>query len=199
MRVWKEKGYVVPTGLLERIVDVANNKSNDISIDLPRGKEAYIPELEYLKKALLAEGLSSNGDGESLHLSAFNEVPARRRAINRDGWLQKINPLWGSLIGIAYKSNLMTLLSGDKVSLPRFLPKSYMKDELELLDPNTPLIAKPLTGTGSSGIRNVTAQQGLFLPAGYLYQERVAPLIDTFGVCLELDGAPLKTIHGLAV
>lgn len=189
IRIWQEQGYEVPSGLLEAIVAEIDK---GIAIDLPRGKEDYQAELSYLRRALRESGVEQGAGSDVRQLSAFNEVPTRRRAINRDGWLGKVNPLWGSLIGVADKSNLNSLISGDKIKLPRFLPVSYNKAELDGIDPDLQLIAKPLMGTGSTGIRQVTATSGRLLPDGYVYQEMVTPLIDSFGECVSVDGEAIE-------
>lgn len=189
IRIWQEQGYQVPTGLSQVIVSDILKSGRGFAIDLPRGKEDYNAELEYLRKLMLESGVEQREGLDAIQLSAFNEVPARRKTINRDGWLGRVNPLWGSLIGIADKSNLRLLVSGDKTNLPIFLPKSYEKKDLDDLDPDTQLIAKPLMGTGSSGVRQVTAKAGLSLSGGYIYQDMLTPATDFFGECVEISGA----------
>lgn len=184
-RLWSEEGYIVPVGLKEAIVSEIKRRSNELAVDIPSGKMMYKRDLDYLINEVKDEGVKVNADAirtsDTLQLSAFNDIAATRRAINRDGWQFTANPLWGSLVGIADKQNLNVLIGTDKLVLPKYLPKTYSRNELKLLDSRTRVVAKPLMGTGSNNVEAISVSEAISIPDDYIFQELLTPLTDDFG------------------
>jgi len=176
--IWQEQGYAVPDGLLEEVARVSSGK---LGIAIPREKQAYVDELSYLERRLAENGVQVNGDAER-QLSAFSDVPSIARALNRDGWNRSVNPLWGSLNELSFKDNLALLQCGDKINYPQYLPQLLDEATLAEMDPQAMVVAKPRKGTGSMGVKAVRIADIVSLPEGMMFQEKLTPLVDDFGL-----------------
>lgn len=180
MGIWQSEGYDVPSGLDEAIRSGLIEADYRVAMALPSAKFEYKSELDCLMAALQTVGVEYDDAG--MQLSAFNDVAAVRRRINKNGWEYERNPLWGSLVGLANKNNIGALMSGDKIGYPQYVADEYTRDEIGRLDQDVPLVAKPLRGTGSVGVATVRAKDVANMPEGFVYQQRLDVLADDFGV-----------------
>jgi hypothetical protein len=184
--------YAFPPSPVDAIVRYARDvETSELEINIPREKQDYLKELSYLASKLTAAGIETRvgidlPKSDIVQLSAFAEVPRIRKMMNMstDNWLQ--NPLWGSLLGLSNKLNL-DLLGRCSERLRSFLPKEYRVEEIRELDPDTRLVMKPIKGTGSAGIKPVTAGQ-VSDQSGYIFQEVITPRTIYFGDVITPSG-----------
>lgn len=187
IEAWRDAGYNVPTGLCDSIALVALQKGLPLSAKLPIGMSKYQTEVDYLLKKLSSCGVSISDKIEgSVQLSAFMENgPSRRQVLRGDAGFGSTNPLWGSLFGAAAKDRLLCLLAGDNSSsLANYLLPQYTANDLEELNPDKLIVAKPVRGMGSRGVYLATVKNTLELGDNlkdYVFQEFVKPRPDYFG------------------
>lgn len=178
--IWSEQGYAVPGGVLDVIRQSLPVDEKKIALTIPSVKSEYESELNFLIGSLAEAGVEY--DKNATQLSAFNDVASVRRGINKNGWDKERNPLWGSLVGLADKTNLGMLVSGDKIDFPKYLPREYTREDMPDLREDAVIIAKPLKGSGSVGVVATTSNGALRLPDGYMFQEKFEVLSDDFGI-----------------
>lgn len=178
--IWQEQGYQVPYGFIDTIASSISEKGGALAISIPPEKKLYEAELSYLGKELERRGVLIS-DTASLQLSAFSDVPSRRKALNSRPWASPQNPLWGSLTDFGDKNNLSLLTAGDKEVFTSFLARNYTREEVMALDGDTRLVVKPVKGTGSMAVTSQLAKNIQSMAPGYVFQEQLIPQTDTFG------------------
>ncbi len=185
---WCDQYDVVESPIEAILRALKEREVESLGIVTPSEKSDYQSEIAYLAKCLEERGIVvRRGDFNGVQLSSFTEVPANRKKINRQLKPLENNPLWGSLYGLMGKDKLSMLSRCDE-RLAKGTAREYTLDEVELLEPETKLVAKPEKGTGSIGLKVLNASECVG-KKGYVFQEVLVPRNDDFGEVVDGEGA----------
>ena len=153
-------------------------------MELPKQKSEYESEFNYLRQELQQDGvvIVADDDPDVPRLSVFSELAAVRRFINGGKFVDRVNPLWGVLYGIAGKSNLQMIQSVNKQDTAGYVSELYT--EADVLKVEEPLVVvKPENGTGSNGVQAIAPTDALALSGeNWTFQELLTPISDEYGI-----------------
>lgn len=168
--VWQDLYEVVESPLETILGSLKQLGVESIGISIPPEKIDYQAEITYLAKCLEECGIAIRwGDSSGVQLSSFTEVPANRKKINSHINQLDQNPLWGSLYGLIGKDKLSLLTQCDE-RLARATVREYTLEQVEAIDPEIQVIAKPKKTTGSIGLKVLRAAECAG-KKGYVFQE----------------------------
>lgn len=193
-REWAEDYEVIESPVRQIVNCIQATDARQLSINLPADKIDYLLEMKYLAAQLREAGVDTViGEDDSpstIQLSGFYEVPSARKRLTSSARTLGMNPLWGSLNGLSSKVALAQLLLLSERLNP-FAVREYTPEELSSLPDDKVLIAKPVQGTGSIGLKALFPSE-VKRAKGFVFQEALQPVIDNFGDVMSPDNKILQ-------
>lgn len=187
---WSEGHNVIESPVRQIANSVQATSANRLALNLPSAKADYSPEIKYLAQQLRGVGIDVV-EGEydqpsTIQLSSFYEVPSARKRLTKGTQRLNRNPLWGSLNGLSSKAALGQLMLCSE-RLRSFAVREYTESEIDDLPGDTLLVAKPIRGTGSVGLKTLFPAD-VFDARGFVFQESLEPTRDSFGNVMTAEG-----------